>query len=250
MKTAWDYTSLADAYLKRPDYAADAIDELCALAGVGKGSDVADVGAGVAHLTLMLAERGLNVSAVEPNDAMRANGIKRTEHLPNVSWTEGVGEATTLASDSFDFVTFGSSFNVTDRPKALAETERLLRSRGWFACMWNHRDLEDPIQKAIEDIIKARVDAYKYGSRREDQTAVIDESGRFETVHKLQGVVHHTQSIVDCVEAWRSHATLQRQAGDAFPAVIDAIEAMLKGLDTEAIQIPYTTRIWAAQLRA
>jgi hypothetical protein len=28
MKTEWDYTALADAYLKRPDYADEAIDAL------------------------------------------------------------------------------------------------------------------------------------------------------------------------------------------------------------------------------
>ncbi|MBT9557972.1 MAG: methyltransferase, partial [Myxococcales bacterium] len=32
MKTAWDYTTLADAYLSRPDYSDSAIDELVALA--------------------------------------------------------------------------------------------------------------------------------------------------------------------------------------------------------------------------
>ncbi|MFT5429433.1 MAG: ubiquinone/menaquinone biosynthesis C-methylase UbiE [Myxococcota bacterium] len=249
MKTAWDYTSLADAYLKRPDYATEAIDELCALAGVSAGSDVADVGAGVAHLTLMLADRGLNVTAVEPNDAMRANGITRTASFKNVRWFEGVGEATTLEDNSYDFVTFGSSFNVTDRQEALKETKRIARPRAWFACMWNHRDLSDPIQTAIEDIIKKHVDSYDYGSRREDQTAVINASELFGDVHKLEGVVHHSQTIIDCVEAWRSHATLQRQAGDAFPAVVKDIEAMLADLKTDAIQIPYTTRIWAAQLR-
>lgn len=249
MKTAWDYTSLADAYLKRPDYATEAIDELCALAGVGKGSDVADVGAGVAHLTLMLAERGLNVTAVEPNDAMRANGIKRTASFKNVRWFEGVGEATTLEDNSYDFVTFGSSFNVTDRAKALLETKRIARPRAWFACMWNHRDLSDPIQTAIEDIIKKHVDSYDYGSRREDQSAVINASELFGDVTKIEGVVHHSQTIIDCVEAWRSHATLQRQAGDKFGTVVTEIEAMLADLKTDAIQIPYTTRIWAAQLR-
>lgn len=39
MKTEWDYTNLANAYLKRPDYAQEAIDEMIAIAGV-KGSDI------------------------------------------------------------------------------------------------------------------------------------------------------------------------------------------------------------------
>jgi ubiquinone/menaquinone biosynthesis C-methylase UbiE len=154
MKTEWDYTTLADAYLKRPDYADAAIDAMLSIAGAEQGDKFCDVGAGVAHLTLMLAARGLDVTAVEPNDAMRGNGIKRTAELPNVKWHEGTGEATGQSTQAFDMVTFGSSFNVCDRQQALKETARILKPRGWFACMWNHRNLEDPIQARIEAIIK------------------------------------------------------------------------------------------------
>ncbi len=83
---------VGDAYLQRPDYAGAAIDALLKVAEVERGDAVCDVGAGVAHLTLMLAARGLVVTAVEPNDAMRANGIKRTASLPDVRWHEGTGE--------------------------------------------------------------------------------------------------------------------------------------------------------------
>jgi len=248
MKTEWDYTALADAYLKRPDYAEAAIDAMLAIAGVEKGDKVCDVGAGVAHLTLMLAARGLGVTAVEPNDAMRANGIKRTANFANVQWHEGTGERTGMPSQAFDMVTFGSSFNVCDRAAALRETARILKPRGRFACMWNHRQLDDPIQARIEAIIAEHVPGYGYGTRREDQTVPITASGLFGPVVHLDSRVIHQQSIVDCVEAWRSHATLQRQAGEAFPAVIAAIEAYLSGLDTPNIEIPYSTNIWIAQL--
>ena len=69
MKTEWDYTDLADAYLKRPDYSNDAIEKMFSIAGIKKGDKVCDVGAGAAHLTLELAEAQFNVCAVEPNDA-------------------------------------------------------------------------------------------------------------------------------------------------------------------------------------
>lgn len=249
MKTEWDYTSLADAYLQRPDYAEAAIDALLKVAEVERGDAVCDVGAGVAHLTLMLAARGLVVTAVEPNDAMRANGIKRTAPLPDVRWHEGTGENTGQADHAFSLVTFGSSFNVCDRPAALKETARILKSRGWFACMWNHRSLQDSIQSRIEGIIQSHIEGYSYGSRREDQTEIIEASGLFGPVVHLNSRVMHQQSITDCVEAWRSHATLKRQAGPAFGAIVDEIEAYLSNLGTSSIEIPYTTQIWIAQLR-
>ncbi|WP_285419010.1 class I SAM-dependent methyltransferase [Pseudomonas sp. efr-133-TYG-5] len=249
MKTEWDYTTLADAYLKRPDYADAAIDAMLSIAGAEQGDAFCDVGAGVAHLTLMLAARGLEVTAVEPNDAMRGNGIKRTAELANVKWHEGTGEATGQATQAFDMVTFGSSFNVCDRQQALKETARILKPRGWFACMWNHRNLEDPIQARIEAIIKERVAGYGYGTRREDQTAVIDASALFGPVVHLDARVIHEQSIAECLEAWRSHATLERQAGAKFHEVISAIDDYLQSLQTPSIQIPYSTNIWVAQLR-
>lgn len=249
MKTEWDYTTLADAYLKRPDYADAVIDAMLSIAGAEKGNKFCDVGAGVAHLTLMLAARGLDVAAVEPNDAMRANGIKRTASLANVRWHKGTGEQTGQSAQSFDMVTFGSSFNVCDRQLALKETARILKSRGWFACMWNHRLLDDPIQSEIEAIIKSRVAGYGYGTRREDQTGVIDAGGLFGPVVHLDSRVMHEQTIAECVEAWRSHATLERQAGAAFLGVVQAIEDYLQGLDKASIHIPYSTNIWVAQLR-
>ncbi len=74
MKTEWDYTKLADAYLERPEYAPDAIEELVKIAQIKAGDKICDIGAGVAHLTIPLAERDFEVDAVEPNDAMREQG--------------------------------------------------------------------------------------------------------------------------------------------------------------------------------
>lgn len=249
MKTEWDYTKLADAYLKRPDYADATIDALLAVTRLEQDARVCDVGAGVAHLTLMLAARSMDVTAVEPNDAMRANGIKRTTHLDNVRWFEGTGEASGQPSQAFDLVTFGSSFNVCERQAALRETARILRPQGWFACLWNHRQLEDPIQARIEAIIKEYLPSYGYGSRREEQAPIIDASGLFGPVVHLDARVVHRQDIDACVEAWRSHATLERQAGPVFERIVADIEGHLRSLDCVAIDIPYSTNAWLAQLR-
>ncbi len=249
MKTEWDYTDLAAAYLKRPDYAQKAIDKMLEISGVKKGDAACDIGAGAAHLTLMLAEYGLRVCAVEPNDAMRANGIKRTEQFENVRWFEGTGEHTGMDDNAFVFVTFGSSFNVCDRLKALAETKRILKDQGWFACMWNHRDLNDPLQREIEEFLKAEIDGYSYGTRREDQTAVINESGLFGDVVYVEGTVEHEILKADFIEGWKSHGTVQRQSKDKFNYVIDGIKRIVEEKSQSILKVPYTTRIWMAQVK-
>lgn len=250
MKTKWDYTELANAYLKRPAYAKDAIDELIAMVNIRKGDCVCDVGAGAAHLTLELAARGLSVSAIEPNDAMRANGIKRTQHLENVKWFIGVGENTGMQTGVFDLVTFGSSFNVCDRLLALKEAARILKPSGWFACMWNWRNLDDPLQKKIEEIIALHIPSYHYGTRREEQTEMIDACGLFGKTKIITGTVVHHIKTADFAEGWKSHATLQRQSKDQFDRIIDEITDLIQKYAMNGIvDVPYTTKIWVSQLR-
>lgn len=215
-----------------------------------KGDNVCDVGAGAAHLTLKLAEYGLHVCAVEPNDAMRANGIRRTSDFKTVQWFEGVGEHTGMEEHKFDLVTFGSSFNVCNRQEALEEARRILKDRGWFACMWNHRDLDDPLQKEIEQILKKEIDGYDYGTRREDQTEIIDQSGLFGEVIYVEGTVLHEILAEDFIDGWKSHGTVQRQSRDKFDVINEEIRKVVEAKDKKYIKVPYTTRIWMAQVKA
>ena len=243
-KVEWDYTSLASSYDKRADYAGDAIDQMLATAKPDKARPIADIGAGTGKLTKLLLARGYSVLAVEPNDAMREFGIKNTKGQ-KVTWSVGTGEETGLQSNAFDLVTFGSSFNVTDRAKTLIEVARMLRPRGWFACMWNHRDLDDPLQAESERVISESIPAYDYGTRREDQTAVIKASGLYEDPITIEGKIDNEISKEDFVTAWKSHATLQRQAGAKFNEIIAKLEKLVA--KRKKIVVPYTTRIWVAR---
>ncbi len=249
MKTEWDYTNLAAAYLKRPDYADEAIDKMLEVAGIKGDAKICDVGAGAGHLTIKLAEKGFNICAVEPNDAMRANGIDRTTQFSNVRWFEGVGEHTGMNDHEFDMVTFGSSFNVCNRQEALLETKRILKDNGWFACMWNHRDLNDELQQKIETILKDEIPDFNYGTRREDQTDIINASGLFREVIQLEGNVEHQILAEDFIEGWKSHGTVARQAKGKFDLINQKIRETVEALGQEYIMVPYTTRVWMAQLK-
>ncbi len=249
MRTAWDYTTLAKAYLKRPDYAKQAISRIVEIANMNEGDKVCDVGAGVAHLTLMLAKAGLAVTSIEPNDEMRKYGENRTHEYANVSWYEGVAEKTGQESNEFGLVTFGSSFNVCHRMKALAEVGRIAVKNGWFAALWNHRDLSNPVQLEIESIIARNIDGYQYGTRREQQNDIIRESGLFKEAIQFSEDILHRQSVEQVIEAWRSHATLNRQAGDSFNTIISSIASYLNSLGVSEITVPYTTNVWMAQLK-
>ena len=59
----------------------------------------------------------------------------------------------------------------------------------------------------------------------------------------------HEQTIEECDEAWRSHATLDRQAEATFRDVVAAIETYLHSIGEPSIQIPYSTNIGLVQSR-
>lgn len=245
-KTEWDYSALAAFYDNRADYADAALDYAMGEMKLSAGDVVADIGAGTGKLSRPLAQRGLRVNAVEPNDQMRERGIVNTQGM-TVTWRDGTGEQTGLQSQSVAATFFGSSFNVVDPDKALAECRRLVTPQGWFCCLWNHRDLDDPIQARIEDVIRSFIPDYTYGSRRQDPSDILNGSGLFSVVQAHDASFVATMSKSSVIEAWRSHGTLARQAGSTFDQVIAAIE---QAIDAEAIPVPYTTRLWVAQFKS
>jgi SAM-dependent methyltransferase len=243
----WDYTSLADAYVHRPGYAPDAIAAALAAAEIGPGDPALDLGAGAGHLTFDLAGHGLQVTALEPNARMRAHGVARTRRLENVNWVDARMEDTGLPASAFALTSYGSSFGVADQSATLKEAARLLRPGGSILVVFNHRDLDDPLQAEIEAFIHAEVPAYRYGPRREDQASWIEASGLFGRVRRIEARVLHPADA-GWVRAWSSHATLQRQAGDRFDAIVRGI-AELAERRPDAM-VPYVTRAWVARRAA
>lgn len=247
----WDYSLHAKYYEYRPNYDGAAIDLLVKHVGARSSDDfmVADIGAGTGNLTVMLLERGLHVTAVEPNDDMRGIGIERTTGKPSVTWVKANGTTTTLKDQSANWVAFGSSFNVVDRPSALKETHRILRPGGHFSCMWNHRNLADPIQNKAEEIIVSLVPAYDRGVRRQDQRQIIEEhASLFGKILYIESDYEVPRTIDQYVNAWQSvknpHWDLATPQGrDVFATIV---ERMRKELP-KTFSIRYTTRAWSAQ---
>jgi len=243
-EVTWDYTNLAKHYDNRADYPNKIVISTIQAMSLAPNISVADIGAGTGKLSRPLAHAGLSVLAVEPNDAMRSFGIKNTEGM-NVRWNNGRGEDTQLGDTSVQAVFFGSSFNVVDQHATLMECRRIVQSMGWFACLWNHRNLSDALQSNIEEIIRSFIPEYNYGSRREDPTDVLQKSGLFSAITPLSEdfMVDIPRDAI--LDAWRSHGTLARQAGSRFGLIIDAIDKALPA--TEMVKVPYTTRLWYAR---
>ncbi|MBI3767178.1 MAG: class I SAM-dependent methyltransferase [Deltaproteobacteria bacterium] len=245
----WDYTAVALAYLKRPPYAPAAIDAVLAATAPAAGARACDVGAGTGNLTRPLLAAGLDVVALEPNAAMRALGRRCTAGWPRLRWVAAYAEATALRSAAFDLVTFGSSFNCVERERAVHEASRILVPAGTLVCLWNHRRLDDPLQARIEARIRDLVPTYAHGIRREDQAPILERGGLFTVRERIEREVVHRVAVVDCIDAWRSHVTLKRHAGERFAQVVDAISRLLRDGGRPYVDVPYITRAWVARRR-
>lgn len=251
VEQVWDYTKHAKFYSYRPNYAPKTIDMLITLAksgDVNKNLKVADIGAGTGNLSIMLLERSCEVVSVEPNDAMREIGIERTKGQ-NIKWVRATGIDSTLEDAQFDWVTFGSSFNVMDRNEALEESYRLLKRNSYFSCMWNHRDLNDPIQKIAEDTIIEFVPNYTRGTRREDQRPIIESrKDLFDNIVYIEEDFYFHQSIENYINAWKSvknpYWDLETKEGTEL---FEKISLKMSERLPKEFDIKYTTRCWSAK---
>lgn len=246
----WSYTKHAEFYEYRPNYAPKAIDMLKTYveASTKKDFKVADIGAGTGNLSIMLLERGLKTISIEPNDAMREIGIERTKGA-DIEWLRAIGLDTTLKDNCIDWVTFGSSFNVMDRDLALKETYRILKDNGYFSCMWNHRDLNDPIQKQAEAIIEEFIPDYERGTRREDQRPIIERNNQlFDEIFYMEVDFYFHQTIDTYIKAWQSvknkYWDLDTAEGkELFEKITNKMGETLP----PEFDIKYTTRCWTAK---
>lgn len=249
--TAWDYTEQARYYHLRPNYAASAIDHLIAHIGARPTSSylVGDIGAGTGNLTVLLLDRGLRCIAVEPNAAMRRIGIERTDGRA-VEWRVGVGEATTLPPLSIDWFVMGSSFNTTDRLQTLREAHRVLKPGGFFTCLWNNRDLTDPVQRAVERIIRSFVPTYHHGTRREPQGDALLESRLFNDVHYFEEAQQVERTVPDFIEAWASVKNpywdvTTPEGGRLFASIKEALANEMAS--EKILRMTYITKTWTAR---
>jgi ubiquinone/menaquinone biosynthesis C-methylase UbiE len=145
------FRSVAALYERaRPGYPPEAVEFLVARLGLVPGRVVADVAAGTGKLTRELVGSGAQVIAVEPLAEMRS---VLASLGTSAEVLEGTAESLPLADTSVDAVTVAQAFHWFDAPAAIAELGRVLRPGGGLALVWNIRDLEDPVQQALNDLL-------------------------------------------------------------------------------------------------
>jgi len=248
-----DFTDLAKFYVDRPGYSITLLNCIKAYIqdGLKRNLTVADVGAGTGKLTENLEQIGMRGFAVEPNDAMRAEGEKLFDGKDTFEWRKGAAEVTGLPDNSVDWVLMGSSFHWADAPRAREEFRRILKPGGFFTAVWNPRDIQrSRLHTEIEEMIYREVPDMKRVSSGGTVTT--------EMIQEKLGDAFHGLIFMECLQEekmtkeryiniWHSVNDIQVQAGEeGFKRILDNINSMLEGHDE--VSVPYKTRAWTAQV--
>ncbi|MGO4275815.1 class I SAM-dependent methyltransferase, partial [Paenibacillus sp. TAF58] len=134
------FSNRVDTYVKfRPSYPKEAIDYLYDVVGLSTNAVVADIGAGTGIFSKLLLQRGSQVIAVEPNQAMREAAEQMLSGDANFRAVAGSAEATGLPNESVDFIVCAQAFHWFDRTAAQAEFHRILKPNGKVLLIWNSR---------------------------------------------------------------------------------------------------------------
>ena len=148
----------------RPGYPADAVRWVVGPAPLR----VVDLGAGTGLLAEVVAGLGHQVTAVEPDSAMRRQLAERAG--ATVTVVGGSAEDIPLDDGAADAIVVGQAFHWFDLELALPEMARVLADKGRLGVLWNVRDDDVDWVEQISAMV-GRYDA-RSGNRDADVPAI------------------------------------------------------------------------------
>lgn len=243
-RTATAFSGAAEAYERaRPEYPDEAVRFLAQRFAIAPGTRLLDLAAGTGKLTRALLGLEATVVAVEP-----VAGMRRTlaQAVPGAAVVAGVAQAIPLGAGTVDVVTVAQAFHWFASPPAVREVHRVLRPGGGLAVLWNRRDLEDPFQRTLQQLMapwRGPAPTHESGEWRRAVEGVAGgrlfrPEGRFEVAWRqpldVEGVVARVASV--SFIAAMDQAARARLLGEVRDAAV-ATRA--------PISLPYLTEVFA-----
>jgi len=133
------FGEVAELYdLARPSYPSDLVDDVIACAGGGgRNPRALEVGAGTGKATIMFADRGLTVQALEPSPAMASVARRNLSGYPDVTVEQTDFESWRAQPGAFGLVFSAQAWHWVTPELKYVRARRALKSGGVLAAFWN-----------------------------------------------------------------------------------------------------------------
>jgi len=169
------FGTVADLYdQSRPSYPEELVDGVLEFAGADEPDRAVEVGAGTGKATLLFAERGLNVVAIEPSAEMAGVARRNCADYDNVTIVQTEFERWRPPGPEFRLVFSGQAWHWISPEVRYVAARAALEEGGALAAFWNRPDW------SACDLRDEIAEAYRVGGRGGDTDDPMNPTGRFE----------------------------------------------------------------------
>ncbi|MET9231529.1 class I SAM-dependent methyltransferase [Lentzea sp. NPDC003310] len=220
-RRADSFGAQAEAYAEhRPDYPVAAIRWALEPLGTTERLDVLDLAAGTGKLTAVLCAEGHRVTAVEPNEQMLSELVRRVH---GVRALPGHAEHIPVPDQTVDAVFVGTAFHWFDQEKALPEIARVLRPGGVLAAMWTEPVTDVEWVRELEQVSATSVE-----SQRNDPVAITAHPS-FTPEERAHFPHSHRRNSPEAAVAWiNTHSRLLVIEAEERAAINEKMLAYLR----------------------
>jgi SAM-dependent methyltransferase len=250
------FGKVADLYDRaRPSYPRELVEDLVELAGADRA---VEVGAGTGKATVLFAERGVSVLAIEPGAEMAAVARRNCARYPAVSIEQVEFEQWHPEGERFPLLYSAQAWHWVAPELRYPRARAALRDGGLLAAFWNRIDWDGC------ELVLALRDAYDRSGADPAEEDPMDPRGSAR-VGQRQWWTHE----IDCASGFgdpevRAYGWTQEYSTDEYVALLrthssqlvqnEAERAALLGFIAEAItaaggriRIPYVTQLCLAR---
>ena len=168
---------------------------------------VLDLGSGTGLIARALAPQVERVDAVDPSEAMIADGRRRSARIPNVRWIHGRAEDAPLGP-RYGLATAGASVHWMEWEIVLPRLAGLLSKDAVFAILY----IEDhfaPWHQALKQLFE-EYSVYGRTYQDVDVVAELERRSLYGVIDRARTAMELAQPVDDYVRALHSHASLAR----------------------------------------
>lgn len=251
------FGTVAELYDRvRPSYPAGAIDDVIAHAGLSAGDAVLEVGAGTGKATVLLAQRGLRVLALEPDARMAALARVNCRALAGVRVMESELERW-AATERFAAVVSANAWHWVAPEARHQRAHEALCAGGTLAAIWTFPDweacsLRGSLRHAYAHTAPRLAPDFPMHPASEptrlagDWTAEIEGAPTFTAPRVTVHAWSQPYTSTEYVELLQTHQDHIRLAVDDRERLLAEIVAVIDSAGGGTLTMPFVTRVCLA----